>query len=99
MATRGDSRARRHHDTDGPRPVNGDAVTTPLRPRPKGLAPSLAVREGERPRAFQPQRAQIARRAFLLYLARGAQPGHELDDWLQAERELIAGAVGDFEVV
>jgi hypothetical protein len=34
--------------------------------------------------------AEIATRAFLLYLRRGAQPGRDLDDWLQAERELIA---------
>ncbi len=27
-------------------------------------------------------------RAYHLYLQRGAAPGNELDDWLQAEREL-----------
>lgn len=30
----------------------------------------------------------IARRAYDLYLARGGEPGHDVDDWLQAEREL-----------
>ena len=30
----------------------------------------------------------IARRAYDLYLARGREPGHQLEDWLQAEREL-----------
>ena len=30
----------------------------------------------------------IALRAFDLYLARGRQDGHDVDDWLQAEREL-----------
>lgn len=30
----------------------------------------------------------IAQRAFELFLARGGEPGHDLDDWLQAEREL-----------
>lgn len=30
----------------------------------------------------------IARRAYELYMARGAENGHDLDDWLQAEREL-----------
>jgi Protein of unknown function (DUF2934) len=30
----------------------------------------------------------IAQRAYALYLARGAQDGHDLEDWLQAEREL-----------
>ncbi len=31
---------------------------------------------------------EIRTRAYELYLARGAQPGRELEDWLQAEREL-----------
>jgi hypothetical protein len=30
----------------------------------------------------------IARRAYELYLARGCEPGHDVADWLQAEREL-----------
>jgi DUF2934 family protein len=29
----------------------------------------------------------IARRAYELFLARGEQHGHDLDDWLEAERE------------
>ncbi len=32
--------------------------------------------------------AEIRQRAYEIYLARGAAPGFELDDWLQAEREL-----------
>ena len=31
---------------------------------------------------------EIRRRAYEIYLNRGAAPGFELDDWLQAEREL-----------
>jgi hypothetical protein len=30
----------------------------------------------------------IASRAYDLYLARGCAHGHDVDDWLQAEREL-----------
>jgi hypothetical protein len=30
----------------------------------------------------------IERRAYELYLARGCAHGHDLEDWLQAEREL-----------
>jgi hypothetical protein len=30
----------------------------------------------------------IARRAYELYLARGCEHGHDVDDWVQAEREL-----------
>lgn len=30
----------------------------------------------------------VARRAYELYLAREREHGHDLDDWLQSEREL-----------
>ena len=33
-------------------------------------------------------REAIARRAFELYEKRGRQDGHDVDDWLTAEREL-----------
>ena len=36
---------------------------------------------------------QIRLRAYEIYLERGEQPGRELDDWLQAERELEGGAL------
>ena len=32
--------------------------------------------------------SDIARRAFELYCDRGREDGHDLDDWLNAEREL-----------
>jgi hypothetical protein len=35
---------------------------------------------------------EIRRRAYEIYLERGEHPGYELDDWLQAERELEQGA-------
>jgi hypothetical protein len=35
-----------------------------------------------------PSQNEIRARAFELYLERGGQPGHELDDWFQAEFEL-----------
>jgi hypothetical protein len=31
---------------------------------------------------------EIRQRAYEIYLARGGEPGHELDDWLQAQGEL-----------
>jgi hypothetical protein len=36
-----------------------------------------------------PRLDEIAARAHEIYLERGAEPGHELDDWLQAEREIM----------
>ncbi len=38
----------------------------------------------------QPGQDEIARRAYALFLQRGSVPGHETDDWLQAEAELSA---------
>jgi hypothetical protein len=35
---------------------------------------------------------RIAKRAYELAAQRGFTPGHEIDDWLQAEREIEAGA-------
>lgn len=35
-----------------------------------------------------PNPADVARRAFELYCERGYQDGHDVQDWLQAEREL-----------
>jgi Protein of unknown function (DUF2934) len=32
---------------------------------------------------------QINRRAYELYSARGGESGHDLDDWLQAEKEIM----------
>ena len=32
---------------------------------------------------------EIRRRAYEIYLGRGEEPGHEIEDWLQAERELM----------
>jgi Protein of unknown function (DUF2934) len=49
--------------------------------------PGTAVEERER--LEQSTREQEIRdRAYEIHLQRGAQPGHELEDWLQAEREL-----------
>jgi len=39
-----------------------------------------------------PSPDEIARQAYFLYEQRGCQPGHELDDWLEAEALLSAAA-------
>jgi hypothetical protein len=51
--------------------------TVTLRPKPD---------RRRRPR-FPP--AAIARCAYELYQRRGGEPGHDMDDWLRAERELL----------
>jgi len=53
------------------------AKRKPERPlNPEAVVPALSGEE-------------IGRRAYEIYLARGAQPGHDLEDWLQAEKELL----------
>ena len=42
------------------------------------------------PLIIEPSSADIARRAFELYCARGHQDGYDVQDWLQAERELLS---------
>ncbi len=37
----------------------------------------------------QPTHDQIAARAYQIWQERGGGPGHEADDWLQAEYELM----------
>lgn len=34
-------------------------------------------------------REQIEKRAYEIYEARGAEPGHELEDWVRAEAEMM----------
>jgi Protein of unknown function (DUF2934) len=56
---------------------------------PKAGEPRSTPR-GRSTAATLPETDQIARRAHELYEARGRTDGRDLDDWLQAERELQA---------
>ena len=79
--------------------VMSNVTTTPPVVPPTGTADS-ATRESVRKRKIapaapgeepsEPRLARIARRAHELYEARGGQDGRDLDDWLQAEREIDA---------
>ena len=42
--------------------------------------------------ASKPTHAQIAQRAYEIYLERGGTPGDPMQDWLRAEQELAAPA-------
>lgn len=46
---------------------------------------------GELPVRNSARHEEIRVRAYDIYLERGGQPGGELDDWFQAERELEDG--------
>ena len=38
---------------------------------------------------------RIRRRAHQIYLSRGEEPGNDLEDWLQAEREILGESPKD----
>ena len=56
-------------------------------------ATSTQAETGEASVGNAPRDEDIRRRAYEIYLERGEQPGRELDNWLQAERELEGGAL------
>jgi hypothetical protein len=66
-----------------------------LRPdSPESRSDASASGPGMMPRSasLPPDRAErIAKRAYEMAAQRGFTPGHELQDWLQAEREIEAG--------
>jgi hypothetical protein len=48
--------------------------------------PDTAVKERER-LLHSTREEEIRNRAYEIYLERGGQPGYEVEDWLQAERQ------------
>jgi len=50
--------------------------------------PSRLAPKSDGPIVLIPIEQQIQQRAYELYEQRGRTDGHELDDWLQAEREI-----------
>jgi hypothetical protein len=47
-----------------------------------------AEQAAARPTPPTPTQEQMQKRAYELFVARGGEPGRELDDWLLAEHEL-----------
>jgi DUF2934 family protein len=43
---------------------------------------------GQRHVTRNPRDEEIERRAYQIYVGRGGSDGHDLDDWLQAERQV-----------
>jgi hypothetical protein len=43
----------------------------------------------------EPRREDVARRAYEKYEQRGAEHGHDQDDWFEAERELRESTTGN----
>jgi hypothetical protein len=46
--------------------------------------------ETQTTRSLDDRQEQIRRRAFEIYEQRGREDGHDLEDWLQAESEVVA---------
>lgn len=56
---------------------------------PRGGAP---VPQSAAPTSPESRMDRISQRAYEIYQRRGGQGGHEMDDWLQAEREIDSEA-------
>ena len=73
------------------------------KPKRKGIteiqATSIQAETGGVSVANSARYGEIRRRAYEIYRERGEQPGRELDDWLQAERELKREKVPNPECV
>ncbi len=52
------------------------------------MAQPLDRQDENRSSHFISREEQIRRRAYELYIARGREPGKELEDWVRAEREI-----------
>ncbi len=53
---------------------------------------SRSPKPGRPPTGPAPSEDEVRALAYRLFQARGGEPGHELEDWLQAERELRGNA-------
>ena len=49
---------------------------------------ATSKKQADKP-VLAPTTEEIAQRAYEIFLARGGEPGHDFDDWLQAESELL----------
>ena len=54
------------------------------------MEPSTEGEKEERSLVNPAREQEIRRRAYEIYLERGEEPGRDLEDWLQAERELAS---------
>jgi hypothetical protein len=53
-----------------------------------GVKTTTVVKSSKQVLQTQPTPEQIRRRAYEIYVSRKGAPGDEVQDWLQAEREL-----------
>lgn len=67
------------------------AASYPSRPS----SATLGAQDGRAAARKNPIAEDIELRAYHIYLQRGEAHGHDLDDWLQAERQVLAGLKND----
>ena len=60
-------------------------------PRKKSVSKSRVIRMPATIAALRDE--EIARRAYEIFLTRGGEHGHDVEDWLEAEREISTRAV------
>ena len=75
-----------------PRKSNGSTVPTRKKKAASSAAPAIVPTVEEVRKSLQDVRLEdeIRRRAYEIYLERNGSPGNENQDWLIAEREVLA---------
>lgn len=73
----------RENSVNLPQSANDSATATAVAERERIASESPATAPD-----VAPDRERIALRAYELYLSRGGADGRDMDDWLDAEREL-----------
>ena len=91
------ARAGRMREQVNTNPITGKRETSMANPKRQGStepqASSTAAEAGEFLVVSPSREEKIRRRAYEIYLERGEQPGREMEDWIQAERELERGVL------
>jgi hypothetical protein len=71
-------------------------TVSPAKPAAMSLADSAGEKTGpaeQAARRAETHQGRVAQRAYELYEQRGRQEGHSLEDWLNAERQLLGLAI------
>lgn len=82
----------RHKTTRG----RASLTNSPVAPGPSTTSEETVLASAdERHQSPQPTLDDIAQAAYGRYVARGRGDGHDLDDWIEAERELQSRTRGE----
>ncbi len=86
----GENRSRRSADRKRPA-QSEESVVTPPETSPSTADDRGAIAAAVSRTRLKATREEIARRAYEIYKTRGGTHGYDIEDWLQAERELTSG--------